>query len=191
MTGANAFVSKKPFGIDLDYLLVAVLFLLVIFSAKGFALSVTAPESVTINDKASFYVDITNDSIQGIDFEVSIFAPVKTQIVSPTSIGPNETAKAKIIVYNKYSEKTEINSKIEVISEGIIVQKEITFIFEPANETAIPQGESRILTGLFSFGLVLGELTGFTILDWVIFWILVVIVAFLLIAFVARLRKRV
>jgi hypothetical protein len=190
MVEAKVVSKKNLFGLDFEYLLVAILFFIVLFSAKGYALTVSAPESVTIKNSGSFYVDITNDSLSGKDFSINFFAPVKTEIISPVSIAPNESVKAKIIIYNKYSERTEINSLLEVVSDGKIVQKEVTLVFEPNASNSDNYG-SKILSGLFSFGSSLGEMTGFTFIDWVIFWALIIIVAFLLIAFISRVRNRV
>jgi hypothetical protein len=185
-------VKKKPFFLfDTDYLLVIILLLIVLFSSKGFALELSAPQSVEINDKASFLVEINNASSSSADLQVSFFAPVQAEVIAPKTIAPNEKTNAKITVYNKYADEREINATIEVVSSGKILQKEITLIFHPKNsENSFDFGGSRILNTLFSFGPVLSEVTGFNSTDWVIFVVLVIIAAFLLIAFISRLRRR-
>jgi hypothetical protein len=172
-------------------LLVIILLLIVLFGSKGFALELSAPQSVEVNEKASFLVEINNTSNSSIDLQVNFFAPVQADVVAPKTIPANQKANAKITVYNKYADEREINSKIEIVSNGKIIQKEITLIFHPKNSKgSFDFGESRIISGLFSFGGVISEMTGFTMADWVIFWVLVIIIAFLLIAFISRLKRR-
>jgi len=183
-------VSKKIASFDKEYFLVLVLFIIVIFTSKAYALNISAPETVTVFDKTTFIVELTNDSTKGMDLSVNIFAPVKVEVVAPNQIAPNSKATAKITVYNKFSDEREINATIEAKTNDETIQKQIVLVFKPKQTNNFSIDATKVLSGLFAFSLGNGELSSFTLSDWIIFWVLIVIAAVLIVAFIARIVKR-
>jgi hypothetical protein len=195
--GANgvAVASKKLFRFDMDYLLVAILFLLVLFSAKAMAFSITAPDSIEINDKAIFYVELINDSASAVDLKVSFHSPANATVVVPKQLAPNSKTTAKISIINNFKEDRQISGLVEVHFGTKIITKDINLIF--SSTTNNTTSSDSALSGLFSFGSVLlssgtslTEFNLFTPLDWVIFILLVIICAVLLVSFIARIKRR-
>ncbi len=183
-------VSKRIASFDKEYLLVLLLFVIVIFTSKAYALDISAPSTVTINDKTSFLVEITNPSNSAVNLTVNFFAPVKVDVVAPSQIAPNSKVTAKITVYNKFSDEREINATVEAITNDQTVQKEVVLVFKPVVKNNFAQDATKALSGLFAFGLGNGELSSFTLTDWVLFWVLVIVAAVLVVAFIARVVKR-
>ena len=183
--------AKKVASIDKEYLLVMLLFVIVLFGAKSYALSIDAPAKVEINDKTTFYFDIINNSDKASDLTINFFAPVKADVVAPSYISPNEKVTAKVTIYNKYDADTEVNSKIEAKMGDTTVQSDIVLVFkkQEQKETALSNG-GKVLSGLFAFTTSLTEMSGYNLIDWIIFWVLVIVVAVLLISFIARVVKR-
>jgi hypothetical protein len=170
-----------------------VLFIIVLFGARSYALSIDSPNTIEINDKTTFYFDIVNNSDKATDLTVSFFAPVKADVVAPDYISPNEKVTAKVTIYNKYSVDTEVNSKIEVKTLDTVVQKDVVLVFkkQTTNQKQATIDGSKVLSGLFAFTFSLTEMSSYNLMDWVLFWILVIVVAVLLISFIARVVKRV
>ena len=164
----------------------ALALLIILVSGVAFAgtLTISAPEQVNITDKTSFFVDITSNSAQSEDLKVSFFAPTKVEVSAPTIMGPNSTAKAKITVYGS-KEAKEISSKLEVMLGNSVQQKEVTLSY-----AANPNISENFVGALFGFGSFVQEATNFSIMEWGVFWVLVIIAAVLLIAFVARVARR-
>ena len=194
--GANGVstASKKLLSLDVDYLLVAVLFLLVLFSAKAMAFSVNAPTSVEINDKTVFYVELTNDSPTVVDLKVNFYSPANATVVVPNQLAPNSKTNAKITIINNFKDDRQISGLVEAHFGTKIITKDINLIFSSTNNTT---SSDSALSGLFSFGSVLlssgtslTEFNLFTPLDWVIFILLVIICAVLLVSFIARIKRR-
>jgi hypothetical protein len=175
---------KKAMSLDKDYLVVLLLFILVLFSAEAYA-SVSAPEQVIVSDETTFFVEIMNESDEEVDLEVSFFAPLKSEIIAPNRIAPNGKTNVKITIFNsKYNENTKLDATIEVKLDEKVEQKNIVLAFEKNNSNSV-------LVGLFSFSFFTQQMTNFSFLQWVIFWILVIVAAVLLIAFISRVRNRV
>ncbi len=175
--------KNKPFYLDKDYLLVGVLFLLVLFGTKGFAL-VDAPANIVIADNNSFVVNITNESTLQLPLKVYFYSPLNVSISAPTTISPNEKVVAKITLTNsnnKYKVGTEFEGTIEAKMGSKVEQKPITL--------TVAQG-NNVLAAFFSFGAFTSEIEKFTVLEWVAFWILIIIAAVLLLGFIARANKR-
>lgn len=188
LTGVSptATASKKLFSIDMDYLLVVVLFLLVLFSAKAMAFSVIAPESVEINDKEVFYVELNNDSASAVDLKVNFYSPVDAVVVAPKQLAPNSKTQAKITITNNFNDERQIAGLVEAHFGTQIITKDVNLLFSPRNEFS----QGAFLAGLFSFGNTLTEFGSFTSVDWVIFIILVIICAVLLVSFIAKIKRR-
>jgi|GEM_PF-1503128 len=175
--------KKKPFYLDKDYLLVGVLFLLVLFGTKGFAM-VDAPANVVIADNNSFIINITNDSSSVLPLSVNFYSPLNVSISAPSTINPNETVKAKITLSNsnnKYKVGTQFESTLQVKMGSKIEQKPVTL--------TVAQG-NNVLAAFFSFGAFTSEIEKFSMFEWVAFWVLIIIAAVLLLGFIARATKR-
>lgn len=183
----TATVSKKPFKLDKEWLAVIALLLLVLFSTKGFALQMNAPESIIVSDRNVLTVDLVNDSNRVADISVKFFSPSKYEITAPTKLNPNSSGKAKITIFNDALLEQEVNATIEARVGKEIVQKEVRIVFTRSRLGDIGAN----LAGMFSFAAFGAETQAFTLGDWFAFWILVIIAAVLVIAFVARLGRRV
>ncbi|MFA5931549.1 MAG: hypothetical protein WC821_04535 [archaeon] len=190
ITGYVSGAAKKALSLDKDYLIVMVLFLLVLFSAKAFAI-VEAPTQVMVDDKTIFYVDISNDSDKIVNLSVNFFAPIKSEVVVQKTIAPREKATAKITLYNtKYDSKTKINAIVEANMGDTIEQKEIVLSF--SGKQFNQNGPlNAMFTSFFSLSSFVSETTNYSLADWAIFWVLIIISAVLLIAFVSRVKNRV
>lgn len=181
---------KRIFSLDKDYLLVALLFIIVLFSSKAFAFSVTAPESIVVGDNSSFYVDITNNSTKTADLKVNFFAPISVQVSAPRTIAPNETITAKVTLSNnKFTSSTQINSILEVTLDQETKQKQIALTFTENKNSS--NSLNAAFAGLFSFTDFTLELGKFSLLEWMAFWVMIFIAAILLVAFIARIKNRV
>jgi len=175
--------KKKPFYMDKDYLLVGVLFLLVLFGTKGFAL-VDAPANVVIADNNSFIVNITNESSSQLPLKVNFYSPLSVSVFAPSTINPNETVAAKITLTNsnnKYKVGTQFEGTLEAKMGSKIEQKLVTL--------TVAQG-NNVLAAFFSFGAFTSEIEKFSLFEWVAFWVLMIIAAVLLLGFIARANKR-
>jgi len=178
-------VSKKPFSIDLDYFLVAFLFLIVLFGSKGFAFELNALSEVVVNDNTVFYVDLVNDSSSTVDLKLDFHSPVDVLIVVPKKISPNSTIQAKITITNNFRDERIIMGLVEASFDEKVLTKEVELHFKRNNSS------SSDLTGLFSIGSTINGFELFTLIDWIIFIILVIVCAILLVSFIAKLKRRV
>lgn len=190
----TSFVSstaKKISSIDKDYLIVLLIFIIVLFSSKAFAVGVSAPSEVIVGDKTVFFVDITNNSASTQNLSVNFYAPIGVKVTSPTSIASNSIATAKIELTNKtFTDNTKQNAILEVTLGNSVERKEISLSFKKTNQ-GIGAGVGAFMTGFFSLSSSINELANFSPLEWVVFFILVIIVAVMLIAFISRVRNRV
>ncbi|VVB75625.1 Uncharacterised protein [uncultured archaeon] len=180
---AHAQAKKKPFYLDKDYLLVGILFLLVLFGTKGFAM-IEAPANVIIADNNSFTVDITNETNLQAPLSLNFYSPLSVSVSAPSTINPNQKVTAKITLTNsnnKYKAGTQFEGTIEAKLGSKVEQKPITL--------TVAQG-NNVLAAFFSFGAFTGEIEKFTLFEWVAFWVLVIIAAVLLLGFIARAGKR-
>jgi len=184
ITGYVSNIAKKAMSLDKDYLVVLLVFMLVLFSAKAYA-SVSVPDQVIVSDETTFFVEITNDSDKQVDLKVNFFAPIKNEIVAPSKIAPFGKANAKITVFNtKYDESTELNATVEIKMDEKVEQKNVALVFAKNSSTSA-------FAGLFSFSTFTQQIESFSIFQWAVFWILVIVAAILLIAFISRVRNRV
>jgi hypothetical protein len=178
-------VQKKPgFFLDKDFLLVGMLFLIVLFGSKGFAL-MEAPEQVVVSNNASFLVDITNESASQVPLQLNFYSPLSASISAPRYIAPNEKVTAKITLTfsnsnNNYTKGTQLAGTIEARLGTKVEQKPVTLIFEQNNNA---------LSAFFSFGAFTKEIEKFTMFEWIAFWVLIIIAAVLLLGFIARAQK--
>ncbi len=182
----NFFKFGSFFKFDLEYLILIVLVLVIIFGARGYALQISAPVSVSIEESGQFVVDINNDSKEVLNISLSVYSPAKSEVKVPKIIEPNSTAKALVLLKSN-GEYGDYVGTIEVKSNGEIVKKEFFLTIE--QKKAVSQG--NFFGGLFSLGAFVNETGQFSLTEWGFFWILVIVAAILLIAFVARVRRRV
>jgi NADH:ubiquinone oxidoreductase subunit 3 (subunit A) len=177
-----SWISKKPsFLFDKDYLLVIILFMIVLFSAKGFAL-IEAPSNIVVADSNTFSVIITNESSTQVPLQVNIFSPLKSSVVAPSTIAPNSKATARITISNnKYVEYTRVNATIEAIMGSKIEQQRVTMDVSPT----LLGGAA----GMFSFGVASQELAKFSFTEWVIFIVLALIAIVLVLGLASKLRR--
>ena len=180
----------SPFGCwRLDKYIISLAIFLAIFST-ALAFPLSAPQVVEVhNDSNYFYADITNNTDTTQTVSVNFYSTGKTSISVPKSITPNSTIKAKITIFNDsietYHERT---SKLEVYVGNDLEEKQIQVKFYPKGSLT---GEiSKSVSGLFSLADFSKETTNFSVSDWIIFWVLVVIAAILLIAFMSRVVRR-
>ncbi len=184
-------VPKTPsvlggFKMDKEYMLVALLFFILLLGAYGHALQISAPEKVSIQDKTSFYVTITNDSDSPAEVKVNFYSPAKSQITAPKTILPNSSSQAKITVLGSASPSGEFDASIEAVSGQEIVKKNIVLSFEESEKSK----SDAALSAFFSLGAFNNELGKLSPFEWVMFWIMVIIAAVLLVAFIARVNRR-
>jgi len=177
---------------------VAIVLAFVLFAAPGVAsiaapaFPIIAPNEVNISGtQGSFIVEVSNLSLEPKDLKVNFFSTLKNSISAPTRIAPNSTAQVKITLENTYTSYTEINSTLEVFLGSDFQRKEIVIKFVPQGSGAFNDATSGLFGAFFSFGTFLQELTNFSLLEWGVFWVLVIIAAILLIAFIARVRRKV
>lgn len=164
------------------------LLFLVIFSSISFAFTVTAPESVEVNEKEIyFFVKVFNESTNSLPLKVNFFSTTATKISAPKIVQPNTYADIKITVFNNnQSNYNEVDSKLEVYLGNSLEERNITLKMVQLNQN----NSSNTFAGLFTLGSFFTESTNFTITEWIVFWVLVIIAAILLIAFISRVTKR-
>ena len=168
--------------------IVALSMAFVLLLSTAHAFSISAPSDVNISGTDGyFYIDITNDSGEMQDIKVEFFTPAQKEISAPLSVAPNTTSSAKIRLYNDYDADTTIASKLEVYMGKEMESKEINVRFS-GNKGAANGG---VLGAFFSLGAFSLETANFTLIEWALFWFLVIIAAVLLVAFVARVARRV
>lgn len=193
--------------------------MLLTFCLVASAASISVPDSIEVRDAQSiFYVDITNESNELLPVTINFYTTTKTDIISQKTISPYSTITAKIIVNNDSTPNYhEVESKIEVYVGKQFTQKNIILkFFEKEKLVQLPQtqvtqpvvsdtnnidtdfldGNTKIMIEItpvawFGAGQFLEETSTFTIIDWVIFWFLVIVAAILVIAFVARVVRRI
>lgn len=185
MSGGVSVASKKPFFADLDYFLVAFLFLIVLFGSKGFAFELNAPSELIVQENTVFYIDLVNDSSSTVDLKVNFYSPFDSLVVAPKQLSPNSRTQVKISITNNFLDERIVSGLVEASFGTQIITKEIE-LFSAKSSNFSPN-----VAGLFSFGTTINEFDSFTSIDWIIFIILAVICAVLLVSFIAKLRRRV
>lgn len=201
------------------YKQVVALVMLLTFCLVASALSISVPDSIEVKEAQSiFYVDITNESPEVLPVIINFYTTTKSDVIYPKTISSYSTITAKIIVYNDSTPNYhEVESKLEVYVGRRFAQKNVTLRFfekekliqfpTPIVDLNIPQDTNTIdqnsvdqntvvlieITPVAWFGLssFFNETNNFTIIDWVIFWFLVLVAAILVVAFVARVAKRI
>lgn len=178
--------KRKLFFMDAEYLAVIALLVIVLFGAKAFAFSISAPDSVIVTDKAVFTVDLTNDSSQAANVVMNFYSPAQSTISYPKQLAPNSSGKATITINNNISKVEDISATIEAVVGEEKVQKEVTLSFKENPSTSL----GAAFGAFFSIPLFNEEIASFSGADWVIFWVLTIIAAVLIVAFVSRLVRR-
>ena len=160
----------------------------------AFAFTVQAPSTVEIHDTNSFTIEITNTSSISKELRINFFTPFEIEILSPKSIPPYAKSTAKITLNYSPQTYTEITSKLEVYLDNDLEEKEITLKFFPQetnqnnNNGVLNDQSDEYLGALFGLG-VIGEFVSFSMLEWALFIVLVIVAAILLITLIARAIK--
>ncbi len=175
------------FKMDKEYLLVALLFFILLIGSYGHALNISAPESVVVNDKATFYVKLTNDSTSTANVVVNFYSPVRSEVFAPKTILPNSTSEAKIVVYNNSNISGDVDATIEAMVGQKADRNSIILSFQKKSAS----NTENAIGAFFSIGALNEDLEKLSPFEWVLFWIMVLIAAVLLIAFIARVNRRV
>lgn len=171
--------------------LIISIFFLAITGANAF--SITAPDSVIVpSEGTSFFVKVYNGTEATQSLKVNFLSIAKYKISAPTSIPRGATADIKITVFNNSLENyNAIDSKIEVYLGKNLEEKNIILKMNPtAESSSITTGAFTAFSGLFSLGSFFSETGTYSIVEWIVFWILVIIAAVLLIGFIARILRR-
>ena len=158
----------------------------------AFAFTVQAPNTVEIHNTNSFTIEITNTSSTQKELNINFFAPFEVKILSPKSIPPYAKSTAKITLNYSPNSYTEITSKLEVYLDNELDEKEITLKFFPnqanQNNNVVNDQSGEYIGALFGLGSI-GEMASFSMLEWALFIVLVIIAAILLVTLVARAIK--
>jgi len=174
----------------LRYLLVLALALLILGTVSAFTLQ--APDSIEIHDSTSFTIEITNTTNTQKELKINFFTPFEVEILSPKSIPPYAKSTAKITLNYSSKTYTEITSKLEVYLDNDLEEREITLRFfsnqANQNNNIINDQSEEYMGALFGLGAIV-ELANFSMLEWALFIVLVIIAAILLITLVARAIK--
>ena len=167
--------------------IVLVLALILFISSIATAFPINNPSEIDVLGEATFNVEITNTSNTQENLIINFFAPTDVTIFAPKTIPPNRTVTAKIIVRDSFDKYTEIDSKLEVFVGSALEERQVKLKFYESQDSF---GQA---TGAFSalFTMPFAIETNFTTIEWIVFFILVLIVLALLIAFIARLAKRI
>ena len=152
------------------------------------AISVQAPSVVEVHDSNSFIIEITNTSNTTKDLIINFFSPAEVKILSPKSIPAHAKSSAQITLNYSPQNYTEIESKLEVylgneLEEKVIVQKYHSKNQENNQTNNDQSGE--YMGALFGLGSFV-EISNFSVLEWALFIVLVIVAAILLITLVAR-----
>ena len=150
------------------------------------AFPVNTLEQVDVHEKGVFYVEITNPYSELKDLEINFYTPAEAKVNAPTKIAPNTNTTIQITVYNKYETYREITSTLEVKLGDETEAREVNLRFFAMEGTA-----DNPLAGMFGLGAFASQSSDFTLAEWGIFWVLVIIAAILVIALVARVVHRV
>jgi hypothetical protein len=141
---------------------------------------------VDVYEKGIFYIEVTNNTSELQDLEINFYAPTEVKINSPSKIAPNTNLTAQITVYNNYTTYREMNSKLEVKLGDEIQSKDVSLRFYARAGIA-----DNPLIGLFGLSSFVGESSSYTIVEWIAFWLLVIVAAVLIIALFARITHRI
>ncbi len=172
------------------YKLLTALTILILALSVTSAFPLSVPTNVEVFNEATVLVDITNNSLEQKALSINLFVPSTTTIYAPSSISPNETVTAKIIIKNNFSNYTEISSKLEVYLGTDLEERELSIKFYGGNAPADLSGLFGIFLGSFAGAESLfGETIAFTPLEWTVLFVLVLVAVVLLIAFVARVAR--
>ncbi len=163
--------------------------MLICFLITASALTIEAPEVVEVNSQEVYFlVNITNESENSANLKVNFYAPTETQVSSSKFLAKESKTTAKIFVKNNFTEYTEINSKLEVYFGTELVEKQVLLKFYPQ---ANPAQITGAFTAFFSLGNFFEDFTNFSTLEYGLMFLLILVAAVLLVAFIARVIKRV
>jgi hypothetical protein len=161
-----------------------------LFSSVISAFPIEVNESVDIYQEANFEVKITNMSSTPKEITVNFFAPTDVTVFAPRTIPPNSTVTAKVFVKDSFEKYTEIQSTLEVVIGNEIEQRTVLLKFYESQD-AFQNATGDFTAALFGLPLLIGGMTAFTTLEWLAIFILVLVAAALLVAFVVRVARRV
>jgi len=150
------------------------------------AFTIESPSVVDVfGDKNSFYVDVINNTNEVQPLVVNFYSSAKTQISQPKSLAPNSSTKIKITIeHDNKPRYHEVDSKLEIYLGKDLEEKNISIRFYEKNNS------SQSLASFLSFSSFSQETSQFVFVEWIIFWVLVIIAAVLLIAFVSKVVRR-
>ncbi len=170
------------------FVLVLALALLILSTVSAFTISV--PSQVEVHDSNSFLVEITNPTNQTQDLQINFFSTINANVYAPDSISPHSNISARVVLDYSPPIYEEINTTLEVYLGNDLEKREILLIIYPSqNPTTMNNTDEGYLGALFGFGSV-GEMFSFSVLEWALFIVLVIIAAILLVALVVRVIKR-
>jgi hypothetical protein len=157
------------------------------------ALSVSAPSTVQVTDTNSFIVEITNNSNIEKELTINFFSTANVKIHSPKAILPHSKISVKINLDYSSPNYTEMESKLEVYLDNEFKEKMITQKFYPTGTNKNTNINSNDQSGEYAgalFGLAaMGEFASFSVLEWALFIVLVIVAAILLLTLIARAIK--
>lgn len=194
------------FGKFVKILALACSILLVLSCAS--ALTISAPNVVDVQGSSTVIeVPIANDSAATADLSVKFFAPTEVRVVAPSVLYPQSSTTAKIWISNSFPTYTEITSTLEVKLGDEVQKKQITLRFfgqskSQGNQASGDQNQGNFFGSLsgafvsfgsafFSFGSFIQETMTFSTMEWAVFIVLVIVAAVLLLAFIAKVVRRV
>jgi len=160
-----------------------------LFSSVISAFPIEVNETVDIYQEADFEVKITSMSNTSEDITVNFFAPTDVTVFAPRNISPNSTITAKIFVKDSFEKYTEIQSTLEIVIGNEVEQRTVILKFYESQD-AFRDATNDFASAFFGLPLLIGG-TSFTTLEWLAVFILVLVAAALLVAFVVRVARRV
>jgi len=161
---------------------------LLVLSSVSFAFSLTSPDSIEVQGKETYFlVKVFNESKDDQLLKVNFYSTTQSSVSAPKSVASNAYADVKITVFNNNQPNyNEIDSKLEIYLGKDLEEKNITLKMISSGEN----NSANFFVGLFSLGSFFTESTSFTITEWIVFWVLVIVAAILIIAFISRVTKR-
>ena len=153
----------------------------------------TINELMVDSDEAYFLVEIENIKDTPKDLQINFYAPLTSQIVSTSTLAPFSKTSAKIYVKNEFNEYTEITAKLEVYLDGDLEEKEILLKFNKTDKVINQEinNDEQVFAGLFGLTTFVEEASNFGSIEYVLLFVLILIATVLLVAFIARIIKRV
>jgi hypothetical protein len=180
-------------------------------NVASLALAINSPSTVYVNDKEIYFiVEVVNESNTGQNLEVNYFAPVPTQVITPSYIAPNAKTTVKIFVKNDVIIPVDISTTLEVKTDKYL-SKEILLKFNQQENNSLNNSQNNSqnnslnnsqniivnqdsniqnnMAGFFALSLIEG-VEQFEI-ESILLFLLILVIIVLLVAFVVRVAKRV